>query len=110
MMACRTAGRLGDGGTPGRPVRFFSPARSIRLGEAEVPEVSAGHTRHQRVAVQTGPAAALEVIEAEFLLHLLVGLPAARTIIEAWRVASNTCRPHTSHGGLTPNAFATRPK
>jgi len=35
-------------------------------------------------------------------------LPAARTIIEAWRVDYNTCRPHTSLGGLTPNAFATR--
>ncbi|MFC7662000.1 integrase core domain-containing protein [Methylorubrum suomiense] len=31
-----------------------------------------------------------------------------RTIIEAWRVDYNTCRPHTSLGGLTPNAFATR--
>ncbi|MFF8849573.1 MULTISPECIES: integrase core domain-containing protein [unclassified Methylobacterium] len=35
-------------------------------------------------------------------------LPAARTLIEAWRVDDNTCRPHTSLGGLNPNAFATR--
>lgn len=34
--------------------------------------------------------------------------PTVRTIIEAWRVDDNTCRPHTSHGGLTPNAFAIR--
>ena len=40
--------------------------------------------------------------------HLFRSLPAARTIIEAWRVDYNTCRPHTSLGGLTPNAFATR--
>ncbi len=42
--------------------------------------------------------------------HLFRSLPAARTIIEAWRVDYNTCRPHTSLGGLTPNAFATRSK
>ncbi len=42
--------------------------------------------------------------------HLFRILPAARTIIEAWRVDDNTCRPHTSLGGLTPNAFATRSK
>ncbi|MFD1304194.1 IS3 family transposase [Methylobacterium marchantiae] len=40
--------------------------------------------------------------------HLFRSLPAARTIIETWRVDYNTCRPHTSLGGLTPNAFATR--
>ncbi|MCJ2131289.1 integrase core domain-containing protein [Methylobacterium sp. E-045] len=40
--------------------------------------------------------------------HLVRSLPAARIIIEAWRVDYNTCRPHTSLGGLTPNAFATR--
>ena len=40
--------------------------------------------------------------------HLFRSLSAARTIIEAWRVDYNTCRPHTSLGGLTPNAFAAR--
>ncbi len=35
---------------------------------------------------------------------------AAQTIIEAWRVDYNTCGPHTSLGGPTPNAFATRSK
>lgn len=40
--------------------------------------------------------------------HLFRSLPAARTIIEAWRVDYNTCRPHTSLDGLTQNAFATR--
>lgn len=42
--------------------------------------------------------------------HLFRSLLAARTIIEAWRGDYNTCRPHTSLGGLTPNAFATRSK
>jgi len=42
--------------------------------------------------------------------HLFRSLPAARTIIEAWRIDYNTCRPHTSLGGLTPTAFATRSK
>lgn len=40
--------------------------------------------------------------------HLFRNLPAARIIIEAWRGDYNTCRPHTSLGGLTPNAFAAR--
>lgn len=42
--------------------------------------------------------------------HLFPSLPASRTLTEAWRVDDNTCRPHTSLGGLTPNAFATRSK
>lgn len=40
--------------------------------------------------------------------HLFRSLPAARTIIEAWGIDDNTCRPHTSLGGLTPNAFTAR--
>ena len=40
--------------------------------------------------------------------HLFRSLPAARTLIGAWRVDYNTCGPHTSLGGLTPNAFASR--
>ena len=42
--------------------------------------------------------------------HLFSSLASARRIIEAWRVDYNTARPHTSLGGLTPTAFATRPK
>ncbi len=42
--------------------------------------------------------------------HLFSTLAAARQIIEAWRVDYNTERPHTSLDGLTPEAFATRPK
>jgi len=36
-------------------------------------------------------------------------LKEAIQIIEAWRIDYNTLRPHTSLGGLTPAAFATRP-
>ena len=40
--------------------------------------------------------------------HLFRSLPAARDIIENWRIDYNARRPHTSLGGLTPNEFATR--
>ncbi len=42
--------------------------------------------------------------------HLFSSLATARRIIEAWRVDYNTARPHTGLDGLTPAAFATRPK
>ena len=40
--------------------------------------------------------------------HLFRSLPAARGIIEDWRIDYNARRPHGSLGGLTPNEFATR--
>jgi putative transposase len=40
--------------------------------------------------------------------YLFRSLPAARRLIEEWRIDYNACRPHTSLGGLTPNEFATR--
>jgi len=40
--------------------------------------------------------------------HVFQGLPVARRIIEAWRLAYNAWRPHTSLGGATPNEFAAR--
>ena len=40
--------------------------------------------------------------------HLFRNLPAARRIIEEWRIDYNIRRPDTSLGGLTPNEFATR--
>jgi putative transposase len=40
--------------------------------------------------------------------HLFRNLPAARRLIEEWRIDYNACRPHTSLGGLTPSEFATR--
>jgi putative transposase len=42
--------------------------------------------------------------------HLFSSLAAARRIIEAWRLDYNIARPHTSLDGLTPAAFAPRPK
>ena len=35
--------------------------------------------------------------------HLFRSLPAARRMIELWRIDYNTQRPHTSLGGLTPS-------
>lgn len=42
--------------------------------------------------------------------HLFRSLPHARRIVDEWRADYNSCRPHTSLGGLTPNEFATRSK
>ena len=74
MMARRTAGRLGDGGGPGTRRGIFPRPRPALPGEAEVLQVSEGDAGHQRVPVQAGPGAALEVPEAQFLLELLVRL------------------------------------
>ncbi len=74
MIAWRTAGRLGAGGGPGRQVGIFPPLRPMMLGETQLLKVGVGDTRHQRVPVQPRPGAALEVIEAELFLHLLVHL------------------------------------
>jgi putative transposase len=38
--------------------------------------------------------------------HLFRSLPAARQIIEEWKIDYNGHRPHTSLGGLTPNVSA----
>ena len=73
-MACRTAGRLGDGGGPGRREVIFSPPRPTMFGEAEMLQVGAGDAHHQRVSMQPRQGAPLEVVEAEFVLELLVGL------------------------------------
>ncbi len=40
--------------------------------------------------------------------HLFRSLPAARQLIEEWRIDYNHHRPHTSLGGLTPTEFATQ--
>ena len=51
--------------------RFFFPPRR---GEASGLREGVGDHRHQRVSMQPGPRAALEVVEAELLLHLLMHL------------------------------------
>ena len=38
--------------------------------------------------------------------HLFSSLSEARSLIEAWRIDFNTCRPHTSLGGLAPAIYA----
>lgn len=67
-MAWRTAGRLGCGGGP--QTLFFRPA----LGDPAELQEGIGHHRHQCVAMEPGPGLALEVVEAEFFLKLLMGL------------------------------------
>lgn len=79
MMAARMAGRLGCGGGP---ARLFPP---LRRGEAAVLEKGVGEHRHERVSVQPGPGSALEVVEAERLLELLVGLLAGPARLDGGR-------------------------
>jgi len=68
-MAWRTAGRLGPGGGPSGA--FFPPSRRC---ETSVLEEGEGDHSHERMPVQARPRATLEVVEAEFLLELLVSL------------------------------------
>jgi hypothetical protein len=67
-MACRMAGMLGCGGGP--PTLFF-PSRCF---EAARLEKGVSDHRHQGVSMQARPGSAFEVIEAEFLLELLMRL------------------------------------
>jgi hypothetical protein len=67
-IAFRTAGKLGWGGGPS--VLFFPP----RCCEATVLEEGVGDHRHERMTVKALPGSPLEVIEAEFFFHLLMGL------------------------------------
>src|SRR3712207_9188238 len=80
-MAARTAGRLGRGGGPA-PARLSPP---LRRCEAAVLEEGVGEHRHERMAVQAGPGPALEVVEAEFVLQLLVGLLARPARLDGGR-------------------------
>lgn len=68
MMAWRTAGNVGLGGGPRT---LFFPSR---LGEPSRLQEGVGHHRHQRMSVEASPGSALEVVQAEFLLELLMGL------------------------------------
>ena len=49
---------------------FFPPRRFEATGLEE----GIGHHRQQRMPMQPRPGSAFEVVEAEFLLHLLMGL------------------------------------
>ncbi len=72
MTARRTAGRLGcGGGLPAESgLRLFPPPADGL--EAQVLQVREGDAGHQRVPVQAGPGAPLEVAQAQFLFELLV--------------------------------------
>ena len=73
MSARRTAGSEGCGGGPGAAGFGFFP-RLRGLQKAVVLEVGEGHHGQQRVMVQPQPGAALEVIETELVLELLMCL------------------------------------
>src|SRR5215203_4502872 len=68
-MRRRMAGRLGPGGGPGSGgvSALFSP-------EAEVLEEGEGEPAQERVVVQAAPAPALEMVQPQLLLELLVHL------------------------------------
>ena len=63
----RTAGRLGAGGGPGSGAvpALFSP-------EPQVLQEGEGEQAQQRVVVQAAPAPALEVVQPQLVLELLV--------------------------------------
>src|SRR3712207_6737402 len=91
MMARRMAGRLGDGGGPGMRRGIFPRPRRALAGEAEVLQVSEGDAGHQRVPVQPGPGAPLEVAQAQFLLELLVRLLADPTRLDRGGEGAQRC-------------------
>lgn len=68
-MRRRIAGRLGRGGGPGSGgvPALFPP-------EPKVLEEGVGQLAQERVVVQAAPGAALEVVEAQLVLELLVHL------------------------------------
>ena len=65
----RIAGKLGLGGGPApvAPAGLFPP-------EPQVLEEGHGELAQERVVVQAAPAPALEVVQAQLVLHLLVHL------------------------------------
>ena len=68
-MRRRTSGSVGRGGGPGSlpTPRLFPP-------EPQMLEEGEGELAQERVVMQPAPAPALEMIEAELVLHLLVHL------------------------------------
>ena len=49
---------------------------------------------------------AVELVEAQ---RLFATLAEARAVIERWRIDYNHVRPHSAHGGLTPEAVRLNP-
>ena len=83
-MRRRIAGRLGLGGGPASGgVRVLFPP------EPQVLQEGGGELAEERVVVQATPAPALEVIQAELVLHLLMHLLAdQRALIKAASISS----------------------
>jgi hypothetical protein len=74
------AGRLGLGGGPGSgrvPVLFPPEPQVLEEGESELAQ--------EQVVVQAAPAPALEMIQAQLVLHLLVHLLADPTRLDQRR-------------------------
>ena len=89
-MGTSISGRTSESGDDGAPDRgqrrlwrprggFFFPAR---FSEAAALQVGVCDHGHQRVTMEAGPGAPLEVIEAEFFLELLVRLFA--NLLQPW--------------------------
>src|SRR5256886_17655333 len=68
MRVCRSAGSVGWGG--GRLFFFFPP----HFCEPAVLEECISDHGHERMTMKTMPRPSLEVVEAELLLQLLMGL------------------------------------
>ena len=78
-MACR--GKVGCGGGP--LTLFFPP----HIRKAAMLEEGVSDHGHERVTVKALPGPSLEVVEAEFLLQLLMGLLASHDPFVADRSA-----------------------
>ena len=78
MMAQRISGSEGCGGGP-LGSTFFPPPRSLQAPVLQIGKSDAGH---QRMPMQTGPGAALEVAKTEFLLELLMPLLTAPACLD----------------------------
>ena len=76
-MAWRTAGKVGWGGGP--LILFFPPC----CFKPAILEESVGDHRHERMTIEALPGSALEVIEAKFILQLLMGLLAEPARLDA---------------------------
>jgi hypothetical protein len=83
-MARRNSGSVGLGGGAFSG-RFFSPCRGL---EPKVLEVGTSDACHERVSMQASPGPPFEVIEAEFLLELLMRLLADPASLDGCRQPS----------------------
>ena len=95
MMACRIAGRLGDGGGPGCRVHIFPPPRPVLSGEASVLQASERDAAQERVPVQAGPGPTLDMAQSQVTLELRAPEERHSPISQAslpgrWRLSAQT--------------------